>query len=149
MDEAFSSKEQRAIPASKIINPDNADYGTKGGVDTEDQIFLLSIDEANRYFSGDKDRIALITMADEDLAYILRIAEEDRGYGQESLDDLESRYRSEYLNQRRAWRWWLRSPGSDGDPAAGVYGDGGVYGYDDNVFYDGGVRPAFWLNLGS
>ena len=33
-------------------------YGTAGGNDTEDNIFLLSIDEANKYFKSDDERIA-------------------------------------------------------------------------------------------
>ena len=31
-------------------------YGTNGGKDTEDWVFLLSIGEAERYFEDDEDR---------------------------------------------------------------------------------------------
>ena len=53
---AFSEEEKRLITNSKIENPDNPDYGTEGGNDTEDYIFLLSIEEANMYFKTDEDR---------------------------------------------------------------------------------------------
>jgi hypothetical protein len=41
-----------------IQNPDNSEYGTTGGKPTTDRVFLLSIDEARRYFSDDASRIA-------------------------------------------------------------------------------------------
>ncbi|MDR0308493.1 MAG: DUF6273 domain-containing protein [Coriobacteriales bacterium] len=50
-------------------------------------------------------------------------------------------------NEEFVW-WWLRSPGFDARDAAavGVVGDVGDVG--DDVYADnGGVRPAFWLNL--
>lgn len=43
---AFSSNEQMAIKTTNLKNDDNPEYGTMGGNDTEDRIFLLSIDEA-------------------------------------------------------------------------------------------------------
>ena len=39
-------------------NPDNPAYGTPGGNDTKDRVFLLSIDEARRYFKSASERIA-------------------------------------------------------------------------------------------
>jgi hypothetical protein len=43
---------------TKVFNNKNPEYGTDGGNDTDDKIFLLSIDEVNRYFPKDSDRIA-------------------------------------------------------------------------------------------
>lgn len=42
----FSEEEKAMIAKTKLKNPDNPEYGTKGGNDTEDYIYLLSIDEA-------------------------------------------------------------------------------------------------------
>ena len=42
-------------------NPDNPEYGTDGGNDTTDKVFLLSIDEATRYFANDEARMATAT----------------------------------------------------------------------------------------
>ena len=55
-EKTFSEEEKAAILECKLQNPDNAEYGTRGGNDTKDKIFLLSIDEAKRYFASDKDR---------------------------------------------------------------------------------------------
>ncbi len=53
---AFSKEEKELIAMRWRGNPDNSKYGTKGGDNTEDYIFLLCIDEANSYFKADKDR---------------------------------------------------------------------------------------------
>ena len=50
------------------------------------------------------------------------------------------------------WRshcwWWLRSPGSNQDEAAGVYVDGSVGEYGRNVNHvHGAVRPAMWITI--
>ena len=53
---AFSEEEKKLITRSKIENPDNPIYGTGGGNATEDYIFLLSVDEAHKYYKADADR---------------------------------------------------------------------------------------------
>lgn len=53
---AFSASEQKYIITTTISNPDNPDYGTEGGNDTEDKIFLLSIDEVNTFYPEKNDR---------------------------------------------------------------------------------------------
>ena len=45
----FNKEEQKAISVSSLKNDDNPEYGTKGGNDTKDSVFLLSIDEAKIY----------------------------------------------------------------------------------------------------
>ena len=52
----FSTAEKRRILNVTIKNPDNPQYRTKGGNDTKDRIFLLSIDEAKQYFANDAAR---------------------------------------------------------------------------------------------
>ncbi|MBR1453827.1 MAG: hypothetical protein IJ593_04200 [Lachnospiraceae bacterium] len=54
----FSKKEQGSILTTDVINNDNAEFGTKGGNNTKDKLFLLSIDEVNKYFSSDNQREA-------------------------------------------------------------------------------------------
>ena len=58
IDEAFVQNEADRILQTNISNPDNSDYGTDGGEDTSDKIFLLSIDEAHQYFDADMSRQA-------------------------------------------------------------------------------------------
>ena len=51
MNQIFSKKEQNSILITDVINKDNEQYGTKGGNNTKDKIFLLSIDEYKKYFT--------------------------------------------------------------------------------------------------
>ncbi len=54
----FSMKEQDSILTTDVINNDNAKYGTKGGNNTKDKLFLLSIDEVNKYLGTGAQRVA-------------------------------------------------------------------------------------------
>lgn len=55
---AFTLAEQKAILTTVIKNEDNPKYGTDGGGDTQDKVFLLSIAEAEALFRSDFDRFA-------------------------------------------------------------------------------------------
>ena len=120
--EAFTEQERGKINLTKNKNPDNKRYETNGGENTEDNVFLLSLDEAETYFRSDIDREA----AGTDFAVKQGLCLLDNGMG---------------------W-WWLRSPGSGGDFAACVIPDGRVFDFGYTVYLDiVGVRPALWLNL--
>ena len=54
---AFSDEETKMITVSELKNDDNPEYRTRSGNNTKDRIFCLSIAEAEKYFSRDKDRI--------------------------------------------------------------------------------------------
>lgn len=58
LNNAFSSEEQTQILQSKIINESNPTYKSNSGNKTFDKVFLLSINEANRYFKDEKARRA-------------------------------------------------------------------------------------------
>ncbi len=122
---AFNRTEQAKIQSTRVITPDNASYGTKGGNATTDKIFLLSIDEAEHYFSSKNERLCTPTAyAVSKRAYV----DDDTGCG---------------------W-WWLRSPGYYQCIAADVDCGGVVHGSGDYVYStDGCVRPALWVNLES
>ena len=119
---AFNKAEKAKIQTSLIKNEDNSEYGTNGGNDTEDKVFLLSEKEADTLFSNDDERIAKATE-----------------YAQKSGCNVEV-----------AW-WWLRSPGRSSSRAADVviYGWVHRYGYDVYDYSCAGVRPALHLNLQS
>lgn len=138
IDTAFSSGEQGAIAETYVYNATQSDgssnpnpsYGTSGGENTTDKIFLLSIEEANNsgYFpNGDSSRKSTNT------AYV---ASYSGMYGVGVAD-----------------YWWLRSPGYDDNYAsyaANVEDSGGVLDGGYNVDYTySAVRPAFNLNLNS
>jgi hypothetical protein len=56
--QALGSAARSRIAKTYVSNPDNPKYRTDGGNDTQDYIFLLSVDEAERYFSSDSARVA-------------------------------------------------------------------------------------------
>lgn len=122
-EEAFSSAELKKILKVTVPADDNPSYGTEAGNDTSDMVFLLSVDEAKKYFASDDERICMPT------DYALTS-------GATINDD-----------QGSCW-WWLRSPGRDQARASYVL-TGGLFdefGYllgNDDV----GVRPALWVEL--
>ena len=120
--EAFTKKEQEAILQTNIKNEDNLDFGTDGGKDIKDKVYLLSIDEAEKYLPLYEDRQAEGT----EYAKTTKLYVEDNGYSS----------------------WWLRSPGVRACRVAYVGEDGHVY--QDSIYrvdYDEvGVRPALWID---
>ena len=132
-----------------VITKELADYGdkwgmnwssfigtkwhTKGGADTTDKVWLLSLEEVKKYkniFRTDKDRQL------------------------KPMPDMETRYNyctSEYCRKNgvvgNAW-WWLRSPGHSQLLAAFVRSVGFVDPVGADVDDDsGGVRAALKINL--
>ena len=119
---AFSGDEKAMIPTVTVSADKNPDYSTNPGKATQDQVFLLSITEANKYFSSDSARRCEPT----DYAVANGAWESNRG---------------------NCW-WWLRSPGYYQYYAAGVNYGGDVYENDDFVYHAGSaVRPALWIDL--
>ena len=155
--EAFSSSEKSAIPTVILSNPDNPSYGTEGGNDTQDQVFLLSLQEMQQYFdlsytwtdidgnyhdlTGYKD-----TIGGSKEVFILSTAyaKAQKGYRY----DYEPEYDSE---GKKADMWWLRSPGYSRRHATFVHKESGAVttfgNYVDYSLYV--VRPALWVNLAS
>ncbi len=120
---AFGRVEQRRIKETKLKNHDNPNGITDGGNDTVDKVFLLSLNEVNKYFSSNTERIASYSA----------IAEENA---------LSGYYKS----------WWLRTPGEWSDSAiyvdeeGHIKGNGGDHG-GAQVDCDFGVRPAIWVSI--
>ena len=120
---AFSADERTMIPTVTVSADKNPDYSTNPGNATQDQVFLLSITEANKYFSSDSARQCKPTKyAVANGAYV-------------NSDDSNC-------------CWWLRSPGDIQFCAAYVYYDGGVREYGNYVYRDlNAARPALWIDL--
>ena len=53
----FDNVEQSIILTSPIKNKKNPEYNESSGKNTNDKLFLLSIEEANKYFSINSDRV--------------------------------------------------------------------------------------------
>ena len=142
---SFKKTEQKRIKESRITNSDNPYYGTIGGRDTDDKVFLLSLDEVVKYF-GDSGQLRSGSSYIDDQYNSARrayIRKDWNGWAElgATREDWE-----EFLEEHKGTSLWcLRSPGSDSDFAAYVDFDGSVdVDGDDDI---GGVRPALWLNL--
>ncbi|MBO4418498.1 MAG: TIR domain-containing protein [Oscillospiraceae bacterium] len=119
---AFSERERAMIPSVTVSADKTPSYSTSPGNSTTDQIFLLSITEANKYFTSDSARQCQGT------AYC---------YAQGAIK----------TSNGNCW-WWLRSPGSDSRLAASVFGDGSVDFSGFSVdFVNDAVRPALWISI--
>ncbi len=133
---AFTEEEQAAIKVTKVINNDNPDRGTDGGNDTEDKIYLLSIEEACKAEYGFCEQFDKLDKARE----------------VNGKRDLWYEYHSAYTSNAEEYEgnimWWLRSPGSYADVAAYVNCDGMGYCAGEYVNgWDYTVRPVLHLDL--
>ena len=127
---AFGGRLPRRGIESYNINPDNAKHGTIGGAPTYDMVFALSIDEAQKYFRDNADRMA-------------GLSEYAKTHG--------AWVSNEYLteNGENAGLWWLRSPGYSGHAAARVLINGDINIHGSSVTRDNvAVRPAMWIKTG-
>ena len=130
---AFTSAEQAAIKNTTVVNDDNPYYGTEGGENTTDKVYLLSIAEASNTaygFNGFRTN-GFRTKSETRVA-------KNTAYAAGEFDG-----------------WWLRSPGGDSNSASLVAAYGIVFddGFQVTGSYDVGdetrVRPALHLDLSS
>ena len=134
---AFTSKEQKAILTTTVDN--SKSQGASDAVDenaTQDRVFLLSIAEANLYFSDSEARKCAPT--DYAVAQGAYKAESYTISGRDKVD-----------GKITCW-WWLRTHShNDNNYAYAVTSSGGVGGVSSvNDVYDT-VRPVIWIDLES
>ena len=136
---AFTSSEQEAIQTTEVKNEDNKDYGTSGGNNTKDKVFLLS--ESEVYGTGQAQSYGFV---DDNMAY-----DEARGSQSSTYAKAMGTWSDTDAFQGNAF-WWLRSPGSWNNDVADVSSWGTVSSNGGNVYNDNdGVRAALNLNLSS
>ena len=104
---AFTETEKNAILTANLVNANNQKYGTKGGNNTQDKVFLLSFDEITNVSYG----------------LCLPQKDNDKYPGYDSRKRTNTAYveaggtmKSEFMSNKGEddswnWRWWLRSPG--------------------------------------
>lgn len=165
---AFSAGEQNMIITTTLSNNDNAYFGTAGGNDTEDKVFILSLDEVMDYYyinswhdglygfsQGLLAPVTEYTLNNED--YIQNKNHIDDtwyyGYGSEGVNDdgwggLISEGYSDDVIGTHCGSWTLRSPGESSNCSCVVYFVGRI-GWNCDSFvddiYDLGIRPALYL----
>ena len=128
---AFSDKEAAAIAETAVVNDNNPDYGTSGGNDTTDKVFLLSIAEAMNMDYGFTDNDALKAT---NTAFVAA--------GGHTGKDMNATGEVDF--------WWLRSPGYVQQFAARVNRGASVRLLGDFASNsNNAVRPALNLDLNS
>lgn len=129
---AFTSSQKNAIKITEVVNKDSINYGTKGGDDTKDKVFLLS--ESEVYDTTDAQSYGFV---------------KENSTCDESRRSKSSTYAKAMGIGRNCW-WWLRSPGYDANYAAFVSYRGSVdYRGDDVNYSRNAVRPALHLDISS
>jgi len=163
--DSFSEKDKVKIIQVTNQNPDNPWYGTHGGPDTQDHIFLLSVDEAVKYF-GDSGKLTNRPIGDDRYEWL---NEYPLWYiDDEFNDNRKAGFASGVENYGNdTGLWWLRTPGWNGDGggdsdfpwgnwplpygtafidfAGGINVQGHITG--DALAGVDGVRPALWLTM--
>lgn len=126
---AFTTEEQARLETVTVTADPNPEFTTDPGNDTQDRVFLLSIDEVNRYFETDDDRMCVPTMT----AVVNGVYT--------------------HTNTGTCW-WWLRSPGYSSYDVARVDDDGHVNSSGlvsvqgrFNEGYNVAIRPVVVLRL--
>lgn len=124
---AFYAEERAKIPTVTVSADKNPEYDTNPGNATKDRVFLLSIVEAEKYFTSAEARECILT------EYAI-------SNGAWTSDSYIEGGKATYL-------WWVRSPGDYQFFAANVYSDGSVDEDGNGVNYDLAVRPAMWITI--
>ena len=129
LNKAFSTEEQAQIQNTTVSADNNPQYSTNPGNATTDKVFLLSINEVEKYFNSDEARKCAPT------AYA-------KAQGASTSDTCKTP-----SGAATCW-WWLRSPGDDQSSAAYVYFGGNVFELGNYVFSGlNAVRPAMWITI--
>ncbi len=139
---AFSSAEQAVILTTSVDNSQNQCFslwGTSGGNNTQDKVFLLSYAEANKYFGVEYWKN---TGATDNVKS--RVAPTPYVIAQGAYTDSSDKT----TDGTDAGWWWLRSPSYSQRHAAYVSTDGSLRSSSVNDA-SGSVRPALWVNLKS
>ena len=136
-EEVFNEEEKSKILTTTVVNEANDlyEFVIDGGADTNDKVFLLSINEVRKYF-GEGEKIQSgykigdkITAKATDYA---KLADED---GNVIVTEDENSF------------YWLRSPGHYPNTASVVDSKGNLLAFGYNVDYAViGVRPVIWIS---
>ena len=133
---SFDESEKWYILLSDIENRDSSAHYIDGGVDTQDNVFLLSFDEVDMYFETGEARIAKASAT----------AVANGGQCFDSRTKSEAKEAPQLAEDYMALTWWLRTPGNTNEKAATVhyFGDPNPSGSRADLATKG-VRPAMWV----
>ncbi len=121
---AFSDTERKSIQSTSVKTAKNETHGTSGGADATDKVFLLSIEEAKKYFADNTKRRAKVTDYAALKGTYVGSDTSNSGYG----------------------NWWLRSMGQNAMSASFVSSYGKIDSDGKNTNDTSiGIRPAIWI----
>lgn len=124
---AFSDSEKNEISTTNVASENNPNYDTEAGNSTQDKVFLLSIGEAEKYFSSGNERMCKPTQYAVTQG-IWQCDEPGKSYDDNCY-------------------WWIRTPGYLQYMTSYVdYFEGG-FSDDSASISIYGVRPALWVNI--
>ena len=125
---AFTASEQASIITSHVLTFDNKEYGTSGGNDTDDKLYILGISDCEKFFPKNEDRKCIPT--DYALANGIYTSTEEK-------------------DGKATCGWFLRTPGIGPIVTSYVLKDGSIDNSGGFVTWkDVGVRPVMWVNVG-
>jgi len=138
----FNAADQSRIIPVINKNLDNQWYNSKGGADTQDSIFLLSLEEVTCQYFGDSS------------SKLYHPGKNQKYWFERKDENNNKRIARPEGKKGRSW-WWLRSPGRVNVKAVYIHGDGNIGIQGNNILKGnisegeckGGVRPALWLNI--
>lgn len=133
INKAFSTYEQSQIVTSSLVNEDNPTWGTDGGNDTQDKLFLLSYSDSinsNYGFYGNPNSFDTARRA--------------QGTDYAKSKGIQVSTSSSYLGNSS---WWLRTPGKYASRAVLVNETGSMSELNNVYFRYMGIRPAMRIAL--
>jgi len=143
-DKFKDSDKSKIIPVTNK-NLDNQWYGSNGGKESKDKIFLLSLEEVVCKYFGDSSEL-------------LNNPRKNQRYWFERKDKNNNKRGTTF--EGSWWWWWLRSPGRNNVKAVYIWGDGNIGIQGNNILkcninscfhpngdVRGGIRPALWLKF--
>ena len=126
--EKFNAADKSRIITVINKNLDNQWYGTKGGEDTEDNIFLLSLEEVCKYFGDSTSK--------------LNNPGKNQRYWFQRKDENNSNRLAKLHNKEWAWWWWLLSPVRVNVKAVYIFGTDGNIGIQGNNILKGNISDG-------
>lgn len=130
---SFSSDDKEKISRSFLANKDNSEYGTNGGGNSQDNVFLLSEEEIKTYLPENKLRLALATPYAEKHG-----VQTNRSKGDKADNVLDNRTAA----------WAMRTPGHTNTDVSYIRISGDMDRYGQTANKQIGIRVALRLKPG-
>ena len=117
-EKAFNEEEKGRIVTVRLSNPGNTAGGIKGCGDTEDRVYILSLEEVAQYYQVD----AYASGSSETLICMPSATAVKNGVRSATASYVEyNQPKYTYTLREGACGWWLRTPGDLTDPSMRMF----------------------------